>query len=184
MQWHGAVAKLAAGSLVFASLHCNAARATEPGDGQQYNVIAERNPFGLRKPVPQTPPAASPAEAIADLKLTGILRFSTNRVAYLVALDRLRSPRYLGLREGEEEGGIRVLAIHPATTTVEILQEGRHRMLSFEKHGIQDPIEVRNAEQRFVEEHVRAHEARYEAERRAEEARRKMLRRPLTSSNQ
>lgn len=133
---------------------------------RNYQVIIERNPFGLRPtapPVPATNAAVRTPET--ELILTGIVTLGLSRWAFFVADDRVQPPYPFGLRVGEEDRGVRVLAIHPHSKSVELLNNGEYVMLSFESHGVKDPMAVKSAEQKFVEEHVRAHERRYREER-------------------
>lgn len=149
-----------------ALLALSAQSATNP-----YELIAARNPFGLKQPEssrPVAPPMPAPTAGL-EIKLTGISTFLPRKQALLVSAAPAKPVRYHTLAEGDEVEGIRVMAIHPEAGSVEVLLEGVPMTLSFQSHGFDRAflstgprtlLETR----RFVEEHTRSHEERQRRE--------------------
>ena len=105
------------------------------------------------------------------LRLTGIVSIGQYKRAYLLHEERGRAPEYLTLREGERVGAIELRTVDAEHEKVHVLQNGKDAWLSFASQETTDR-RARQAENEFVEEHTRAHEAlqRRERERLAKEA--------------
>jgi hypothetical protein len=76
-----------------------------------------------------------------DLKLTGIASFPPARRAFFVILECNQTiPKYLNLAEGEKDGDLEVVSINVDTARVKIRLHGEVQFVSFETHGIKDPV--------------------------------------------
>lgn len=109
--------------------------------GDPFQVIIERNPFGLLPPpAPPPPPKEEPKEEPPlDVKLSGIMSiFKPPRAMFVNTPPGAKTPEYLSVAEGEREGGIEVLVggIDIAKGTVRVNVGGVTRTLSFEEHGV------------------------------------------------
>ncbi len=115
---------------------------------EAYQIISERNPFGLKPPPP--PVEAAPVEtklpppAKVDIFLTGITTVGYPRIpkrAYIQtkAADKKDPITYM-LAEGQGKDAIEVVEINekrPASVT--ILMDGKEQVLTFETNGIKPP---------------------------------------------
>lgn len=107
-----------------------------------YQSIVDRNPFGLKPPVP--PPTNNPAQTEAkpksELYLTGITTVGYPRIpkkAYLMAKEvGAKDPKYYDLSEEQSKDGITILHIDEKERTVKIRSENGETLLSFKTHGI------------------------------------------------
>jgi hypothetical protein len=107
-----------------------------------YQLIIERNPFGL-KPPPPPPPAPietnAPAAPPPDIKLTGITTLlGTPRVMLQVEDKQTKKPSFPMLAEGESDmsGAVTVLAIDPDNLKVRIKNGDAETTLDFKTHGV------------------------------------------------
>ena len=109
-----------------------------------YNVIIERNVFGIKPPLP--PPVPPPINVPApEVKLAGI----TTIVDPPRAIIHWKEPPKPGtppgkeesyiFREGEQQGIIKVLAINVKDGSVKIENAGEPLLLTFETHGAKLP---------------------------------------------
>lgn len=145
---------------------CPAADAPAAGP---YQVIIDRNPFGLN---PAAPPPDIPAPKVAErpaLRLTGIAKLDGQRMVYLVREERGQPPEYLNLAEGGSQGAVQVRAVDERTGAVRLLVDGTEWVLSFPEQAA-DALALRQAETQFVDEHTRAHEELQRREQRRLEA--------------
>ena len=122
-----------------------AARAdvAEPA-GNPYQVILDRNPFGLKPPpaIVATPPTNPVVPA--NIKFTGITSDKTGPKAWLMIPGqpggKNPNPQYLnGLAEHEKQGDIEVLEINEKESTVKILNAGALVELNFKDNGLPTP---------------------------------------------
>ena len=101
-----------------------------------YQVILDRNPFGLRPPDPP-PTNAPPVAPPSNIKLTGIAELLSQRRVYLMAvIPGKPKPEYYDFAEGEGRDGIEVLEINEAAGSVKIKNSGNVSTLTFAKDGI------------------------------------------------
>jgi hypothetical protein len=98
-----------------------------------YQVIVDRNPFGLRPP-PQPPTNAPPPAKppTTNIKFTGITYDGKIKRAWLV----LSATNYVDRVEGEEVDGIKIVKIDEIKSVVEVMQGGNLIPLTFETHGL------------------------------------------------
>ena len=106
---------------------------------QSYQLIPERNAFGLKPPPPPIEVTNNQPPPAAKVTFTGITGNSSGKRAYFMIPD-LKSPgvfSYPILREGEQEGTLKVMesGIDEKNGTVKILNGGVAMTLSFEKDG-------------------------------------------------
>lgn len=102
-----------------------------------YQVILDRNPFGLRPPpLPPTNNAAAAARTVpTNIKFTGITFDGVDRNAWLI-LQTGQTNKPIRLREGEAEDGVKILKIDEVKSIVQVDQSGNVFDLTFEKHGM------------------------------------------------
>lgn len=108
--------------------------------GKAYQVIAERNVFGLRPepaPVPPTPPPPLP-----NIKLTCITTILGDKRAVFEVQMPAAPPQpakeeHYTIVEGQREGPIEVLAIDLKAETVKVNNSGTVMVLSFAKDSPQ-----------------------------------------------
>lgn len=106
--------------------------------GEPYGVIYERNPFGLKPPLPPTPPAPveEPPPPPSNISLTGISSLSARKKVFLIVTNPSdNSQDYLTLTEGQRKKGIEVLSIEPEEGVIKIKNGGKEETLTFETHG-------------------------------------------------
>jgi hypothetical protein len=110
-------------------------------------------------------------ETNLTVRLTGIVSIGAFKRAYLVREERGHTPEYLSLREGETVGNLEVRRVDADHGEVRIMRNGNEMLLSFNAQQSEER-HAREAEQRFVDEHTRAHEElqRRERERLARES--------------
>lgn len=129
-----------------------------------YQVISERNVFGLKPPpVPQAETPSTPPKPVVELALTGIADFSLKKWALLVCTERGKPPRNYTLTEGQKVDGLEVVAIDARTGTVTVRLDGNDVVLSFKKQEESAQM-ARVEERKFVDEHTRAHALREKTE--------------------
>jgi len=99
---------------------------------EQFKVILERNPFGLKEPVAQpVVPTPSP-EPPKTVKLSGIVSIIGPPRAMLVRQEPGQTkPDYLTLREGEKDGAVEIIRIDADAGEVEIVNGGVKKVLNF-----------------------------------------------------
>ena len=123
-------------------LLATAARAdgTEPADNP-YQVILDRNPFGL-KPAPIGDPIKPPTNTVPpNVKLTGITSDSTGRKAWLmIPAAPGKNPQYFSISEHEKQGEIEVVEIDEKENSVKILNAGAALELNFKDNGLPTPV--------------------------------------------
>jgi hypothetical protein len=159
--FHGLIA--AFGLLAAAPGH---AGAQEPAPGR-FDRILERNPFALQQEAPPPEIPAAPYELPA-IRLTGVVRFGTIKQALVVIEERGRPDRCVGLREGQEANDLEILRISAEAGIVLARFHGRDLLLSFDAQA-REELEARLAEERFIDEHTRAHEENERREREREQ---------------
>lgn len=120
------------------------ARAEAVGAMSDYQVILERNPFGLKPPpAPPAPPppAAEPAKP-TNWKLSGLTAlFKPPRAMFVNQVPGKPTPEYLSVPQGERQGAIEVLpdGIDIAAGTVRVKINGEERTMSFKDDGLKGP---------------------------------------------
>jgi hypothetical protein len=103
-----------------------------------YQLIVERNPFGL-KPIPTNAPPPGPgqpggAPVKQNLLLSGIGVDSRGKKAYLVSPatpGKTTNTVYYTLREGDSQGDVKVITIDPKQKTVTVVNAGITSQLDF-----------------------------------------------------
>lgn len=148
---------LGAGPIAFA------AAGDAPSFFEQYRSIIDRNPFGLRPVARHTPISAPVATSAPKLYLTGIVVGSYLRVAFFEWQEPGKPPRYSKLSEGKKDGALELLLIVPEAGLVIVRMDGREFEVSFAARAAD--LSNQLAEQKFIDDHVRAHEERERLER-------------------
>lgn len=109
-----------------------------------YQVILERNPFGLKPPPPPPAPPAPAAEPAkpTNWKLSGLTAlFKPPRAMFVNQVPGKPTPEYLSVPQGERQGAIEVLpdGIDIAAGTVRVKINGEERTMSFKDDGLKGP---------------------------------------------
>lgn len=116
-----------------------------PPANNSYNVIVERNPFGLRPvPPPAPPPTNAPPVQKSEVKFSGITSDSVRgKEVWLVIPPppnkKDQNPQYLRMRENETQGDIQVLEIDDKENTVKIVNAGNTAVLTIKDNGFTTP---------------------------------------------
>ena len=106
-----------------------------------YQIIVDRNPFGLR-PLPPPLSAAGPPEPPpkppASFKLVGITSIQSPKKALILKTETAPNtkPKYFRIEEGGRDGDIDVLEIDAKNGSVKIAYAGNHSVLKFEKENV------------------------------------------------
>jgi hypothetical protein len=128
----------------------SSARLVLPGTScpRSYNVIVERNPFGLMPPPSEPPIPESVAAPSEDLQLTGLLGdLGSGCRAMFVVTGRGQLSSQFTMREGQTNEWLEILSIDPGGGIVRaILKQpctrirtvGAEVLLSFATHGRKD----------------------------------------------
>jgi len=107
-----------------------------------YQVIIERNPFGLKPvpPPPEAPKQEAPVTPPPEIKLTGITGppLGASPKAFLQVEDKqTKKAEFLRpLAAGEDDKGITIVSIDVENSTVRIRNAGGETTLDFEKNGV------------------------------------------------
>lgn len=131
--------------LCVAGLLCLASSGSARGEAVvDYQVILERNPFGLKPPpVPPPPPAPAPDPVKpTNWKLSGLTAlFKPPRAMFVNQMPGKPTPEYLSVSQGERQGAIEVLpdGIDIAAGTVRVKINGEERTMSFKEDGLKAP---------------------------------------------
>jgi len=104
-----------------------------------YQVIIERNPFGL-KPIPPPPVPVvdtNPPPVEVEIKLTGISNLTGSPKAFieLIETKTKKTERPPPMVVGDKQGDVEILSIDPDNYTVRIRKGGAETTLDFEKNG-------------------------------------------------
>jgi hypothetical protein len=106
-----------------------------------YSAIAQRNPFRL---LPERGSSASQSGGTfrppPDYKLLGFVEVRSLRRVFLMRADPGKPSVVFGLAEGQKEGDLEIVEINAKAKTVRIRNEGIYVQLSFETHGLKDPV--------------------------------------------
>jgi hypothetical protein len=107
--------------------------------GRNYDVIVDRNPFGLKpRPAPKTNEVvATPPE---ELFLTGLTSLGGLRAYFMSKAPPGKTPDYYNLGIGEREDSLEVLAIDPSAGTVTVRNAGIESVMSFKANGVKAPV--------------------------------------------
>jgi hypothetical protein len=105
-----------------------------------YQVIVERNAFGLKPPPPPPAPATNKPPETHNIKFTGISLDAAGKKAYLMSDDPPKpgqqpARHYYCLSEGERQGDIEVREINELAETVTVLNGADLVTLNFKEHG-------------------------------------------------
>lgn len=122
-------------------LSSGSARGEAVGD---YQVILERNPFGLKPPPPPPPPPQPAPDPVkpTNWKLSGLTAlFKPPRAMFVNQMPGKPTPEYLSVSQGERQGAIEVLpgGIDIAAGTVRVKINGEERTMSFKEDGLKAP---------------------------------------------
>ncbi len=100
----------------------------------KYEKITKRNAFDLvgEKPIKILPPVTN--TVTGDVYLTGITRINSVRQAHFVVKRPGAKDKFVSLREKEAQDGIQIEKLN--SNSVFIKDNGRRRLLSFEKHSL------------------------------------------------
>lgn len=134
-----------AGCLWLAGLICLASGGLVRGEAAgDYQIILERNPFGLKPPPPPPPPPAPAPDPVkpTNWKLSGLTAlFKPPRAMFVNQVPGKPTPEYLSVRQGERQGDIEVLpdGIDIAAGTVRVKIKGEERIMSFKDDGLKAP---------------------------------------------
>ena len=122
----------------------------------------------------QVEPGAAPTNApplATEYKLTGWVLQKDTRSVFLIRHEPNNQSRQIQLREGEKFQELEILKINPEKRSVRVRYDGVEGDMNFDTHGIR-PIrtvedqgkEFVQIHRKFVNDHVRAHEARQRAQ--------------------
>lgn len=107
-----------------------------------YQIIIDRNPFGL-KPIPPPPPPVVMTNAeekpITDIKITGITTLLGPAKVFLqIKDDKTKKDTFLTFTEGDTEvkEGIQLVAVDAASGSVRVRSGTEELTLDFEKNGL------------------------------------------------
>jgi hypothetical protein len=111
---------------------------------QRYQVIIDRNAFGLKPPPPIGTIQTNQPPPPVNIKLTGITRDFAGVKAWMVipaqpGPGKTSNPQYLTIPEHEKQGDIEVLEINEKEGTVKILNTGTPVELNFKENGMPTP---------------------------------------------
>jgi hypothetical protein len=120
----------------------------EPRALDNYKSIIDRNPFGLKDPLPVTPPQTNkpPAEVKKEeFYLTGISTIGTPKrpKAYLLAKDTQKKEydqKYYNLTVGDRQGDVLLKEIDEKGRRVLIVYQGEDRWLSMKDNSVPAPV--------------------------------------------
>ena len=106
-----------------------------------YQIIVDRNPFGLRPPPPPpslTQPDAPPPKPPATFKLVGIMSIQSPKKVLILKTEAAPNskPKYLRIEEGGRDDQVDVLEIDAKNGTVKIEYAGATTLLKFEKENV------------------------------------------------
>ena len=116
--------------------------------------------------------AATNAPPVAtEYKLTGWVLQKNTRSVFLIRHEPNNQSRQIQLREGEKFQELEILKINPEKKSVRVRYDGVEGDMSFDSHGIR-PLQTAEEQgkefvqvhRKFVNDHARAHEARYRAQ--------------------
>jgi hypothetical protein len=140
---------------------------TRPAFGAEPAGFKPTRPPSAAALTPALPSANSttPSNSPPELSLTGIVDLSPKKWACLLRLERGLPAKPYTLREGESMDGVEVLAIDAPAGKVTVRNAGVPMVLTFLTHGRPAAEQTLLAEQKFVEDHVRAHELHQQRER-------------------
>jgi hypothetical protein len=120
-----------------------------PAGENPYQVIIDRNPFGLRPPPAAAPPTnPAPVEPPSDIHLTGVTSNALGKQAWLMISPKPGkdpTPVYLHLSEHEKQGDIEVVSINVDDSTVKVLNAGKPVDLDLQDNGIKAPTSLPGA---------------------------------------
>lgn len=125
------------GALLGPSAWAIANDATNP-----YLRIVDRNPFGLREPLPPAPETNAPAPPPFQVELTGITTILGDKRALFLVTEpatpgqQPKPPQSYILREGQQEGPLEVVSIDENTGLVKILNAGVPDTLDINKRKL------------------------------------------------
>lgn len=108
-------------------------------EGRPYQVIVERNPFGLKPPPP--PPTNAPAVAAPkdEIFLTGLTSIGGPRAYLMTKAPQGKQPEFYTLGVDESKGGVEVVSIDLNNRSVKIRNGGAESVLTFAANGIKPP---------------------------------------------
>src|SRR5262245_4119908 len=103
---------------------------------RSYQIIVDRNPFGLQ-PVPQVapPPPTSPT-AKTNLKLTGFMTLLEKRAFFVLIDEKTKTNQPISLAIDQEVDGLRLLDVDPVNHKVRVLKDGLEKLMAFDTDGI------------------------------------------------
>ena len=108
-----------------------------------YQLIVDRNPFGLRTPPPQQPTNTTAPVAASALKLTGVTTLLGGKRAMFTLQEPGKTNLVSGLvREGDWDEvitNLQVLAIDERSGVVQVKYGGTELDLNFDDNGIKPP---------------------------------------------
>lgn len=109
---------------------------------RSYQIIAERNPFGL-KPVPQVaPPPPTTPPAKTNLKLTGFTTLREKRAFFIVIDEKTKTNQPISLTIDQEVDGLKLLDVDPVFRKVRVLKDGVEKLMAFDTDGLTNAIAV------------------------------------------
>lgn len=114
--------------------------ANETGpEERNYQVIVERNPFGLKPPPPPPTNAPAVAQPKDEVFLTGITSIGGARAYFMTKAPQGKQPEYISLGVDESKSGLEVLAIDLNNRSVRVRNGGSESVMTFAANGIKPP---------------------------------------------
>jgi hypothetical protein len=132
-------------SLLFPAFWGSAAAAGDAANPEDpanpYFVIAERNVFHL-VPIPPPPEPEKPKEDLPVIQISGFVKIGKSTKALFTSApkDKKEGPTYYSLAEGETQGFLELVRIHPDKGEVEIVNSGVKMTLSLKEDSPKNTI--------------------------------------------
>ena len=112
--------------------------AQSSGPSRDYDVIVQRNPFGVR-PKPPPPKAPVTVQSPTEIFLTGIVSIGKERAYFMTKPRPGQVASYYSLGIGEEKDGLRVVAIDTSAKSVLLQRSGVETLMTFQANGVKAP---------------------------------------------
>jgi hypothetical protein len=106
---------------------------------RNYQVIVERNPFGIKPPPPPAPPPTNAPANKDEILLTGITSIGSPRAYFMTKAPQAKQPEYFDLGIDQAQHGVEVIEIDPTAKSVKVKQGGVESVMTFAANGVKPP---------------------------------------------